>query len=68
MTENDVKHVESVYWLYTSIFYVMFVIIMYCMLSFNIRHTYELPTDSPGVLISDRWSFSFIKEDNREIE
>lgn len=44
--------------LYLGLSFVLFV----CALSFNFRHTYELPLSAPGVLVSDRWSFEFMRE------
>lgn len=37
-------------------------ILFFCFLSFSFRHSYQLPITAPGNLISDRWSFSFVRE------
>ena len=56
------KEAELSYRIYLILYFVLIVILYYCVLSFNFRHTYQLPVASPGVLVSDRWSFNFVRE------
>lgn len=58
MTE-EIKQVETTYWVYTGIFFGLFMILTYCTLSITFIHSYEF---SPGVLVSYRWTYNFIRE------
>lgn len=53
---------KNVYWLYIFIFVGCYITFMYTALAMSFSHTYELPTNSPGVLTSERWSFEFVRE------
>ena len=60
--DNELKQFERDYWVFTILLGILFVFIYWVNLSFKFRHTYELPVTSPGILLSDRWSFNFIRE------
>ena len=58
----ELKLAEFNYRLFVIFFVVALSALSYCHLAFNFRHTYQLPIDSPGVLVSDRWTFNFVRE------
>jgi len=60
--DRELEQAEFNYRIFLIFFWVIFAIIFYCTLSFNFRHTYQLPVDSPGVLVSDRWTFQYVRE------
>ena len=60
--DYELKQSERDYWIFTILLGLLFFFLYWTNLSFNFRHTYQLPTTSPGILLSDRWSFNFIRE------
>lgn len=60
--ETELKRAEFSFRIYLVLYFALIVILFYCILAFAFRYTYELPVASPGVLISDRWSFNFTRE------
>ena len=60
--DSDLKLSERDYWAYTVLFGLLFVFLYWTTLCFSFRHTYELPVNSPGILVSDRWTWNFIRE------
>jgi hypothetical protein len=55
---------QGEYWAYTVMFLLVYVFLFYCAMTMgaSVRHTYQLPASSPGVLVSDFWSWPFIRE------
>jgi len=67
MSENEniaseLNQASGWYWWFTLLFGCLFIGLYISVLSFNVRHTYQLPVTSPGVLVSDRWTWPFIRE------
>ena len=56
------RSVSKWFWVYIMLFFVCFAGLFFTTLSMSFRHTYELPVDSPGMLLSDRWSFEFVAQ------
>jgi len=60
--KRDLESSEFAYRVYLVLYFILVIILMYAMLSFSVRHTYQLPISSPGTLVSDRWDFNFVRE------
>ena len=59
---SDTKNVETTYLVHAITFMCLFTLLCYCLLSFQVLHTYQLPTATPGFLKSLRWTYNFIRE------
>lgn len=60
--EKELKDSELSYSIFLVLYYVLVAILFYCILTFCFRHTYQLPVASPGTLVSDWWTWSFVRE------
>jgi hypothetical protein len=60
--EKELQTSEFSYRIYLLFFLGLFIVAFYCVLCFAFRHTYQLPVSSPGVLVSDWWSWNFVRE------
>lgn len=52
----------GIFWLYLTLFFVFYFMLSYTLLATSYRHTYQLPVDGPGTLLSDRWTFAFVRD------
>jgi len=60
--KSELKASEFSYRIYLILYYVLIILLLYALLCFSVRHTYQLPITSPGVLVTDRWDFNFFRE------